>query len=168
MNNNIVLQHYEKNDTINTNIYSRNIPSANLQMNFAPRSVSTKYSHMPILDHKNEPTVILNSAEKYNSEQIFYPGSGKPHFCGFASNVDAESTLRNQFFALQKADQASWVPSSSSNLYENPINFINTNRDLNAVPLFRKEQFDDYNPNISNFIGNDIFNNSTRVQLKNI
>ena len=164
---NVRLQHFEKNDLINNNIYTRNIPSAEIKMHFSPRSVSTKYSHLPILDHKSEATVSLKNNEDY-SENIFFPGNRKPHYCGFASNVDSESTLRNQFFALQKSDQAQWFPSTNSDLYKHEVNFTNNNIALDSSLLFNQEVFDDFNPNISNNIGHNIFDNSTRVQLKNI
>ena len=78
---------------------------------------------------------------------MFYPGTRKPHFCGFAQNVDLESSLRNQFFALQKADQAKYVPNSNSNMYENNINFINTNKNLDNELLFNNNNgdFDNFN-----------------------
>ena len=168
MNYNVTLQNFEKNDIINNNIHTRNFPSSNMQMHFDPRSVSTKYSHMPVLDHRKESNVVINHQQPYSSEQTFFPGDRKPHYCGFARNVDMESTLRNQFFALQKSDQAQYIPSSNSDMYNNPVNFMNTNQNLDIGPLFKKESFNDYNPNISNNIGNEIFHNSTRVQLKNI
>ena len=169
MNNyNITLQNFEKNDIINNNIYNRNIPSNQLNMNFSPRSVSTKYSALPILDHRQESSVPMNNYPIYNSGSTFFPGTSKPHFCGFAKNIDLESSLRSQFFALQKADQAKYIPSSSSNMYNNPINFINTNKDLDNYLLFNQNSFNDFNPNLSNNIGNEIFLNSTRVQLKNL
>ena len=76
--------------------------------------------------------------------------------------------MRNQFFALQKADQAVYVPNSNSNMYENNIDFINTNKNLDNELLFNENDFDNFNPNLSNKIGNEIFLNSTRVQLKNL
>ena len=168
MNYNVTLQNFEKNNNINQEIYNRNFPSNQLNMNFSPRSVSTKYSTLPILDHRQSSNIVLNNYPIYDSNSTFFPGNSKPHFCGFAKNVDLESTLRSQFFALQKADQAKYIPSSSSNLYENPINFINTNRDLTNHLLFQRPSFDDFNPNLSSAIGNEIFLNSTKVQLKNL
>jgi hypothetical protein len=76
--------------------------------------------------------------------------------------------LRNQFFALQKADQRAYVPSSTSDLYENKINFITNNENLDGHLLFREQQFQDFNPNNFPTIGNELFYNATRVQLKNI
>lgn len=166
--NYITLQNHVNQNEINNTIYQRNIPSENMQVNLSQRSVSTKYAHFPILDSRKESNVLLNYSRPYDSNEMFFPGNSKPHFCGFAQNVDLESTLRNQFFALQKADQAAYIPNSNSNLYENNINFINTNKNLDNELLFNKEDFDDFNPNLSNIIGNDIFLNSTRVQLKNL
>ena len=168
MDYSINLQNFTKQNNLNNNIYNRNIPSSNLQTHFSPRSVSTKYSQFPILDHRKESNVLLNYAEPFNSENTFYPGNRKPHFCGFARNIDLESNLRNQFFALQKADQAKYIPSSESSLYNNNVNFINVNSDLDSILLFKKENFNDFNPNLSNNIGNEIFLNSTRVQLKDL
>tara|TARA_B100000989_G_scaffold16000_2_gene10681 strand:+ start:1719 stop:2222 length:504 start_codon:yes stop_codon:yes gene_type:complete len=164
----ITLQNHKNLNEINKDIFERNIPSENMQVHLPQRSVSTKYSHFPILDSRKETNVLLNYSRPYDNSQMFFPGNRKPHFCGFARNVDLESDLRNQFFALQKADQAAYVPNSSSNMYENNINFINTNKNLDNELLFNEEDFNNFNPNLSNIIGSEIFLNSTRVQLKNL
>ena len=164
----ITLQNHENQNAINNTIYERNIPSETMQVNLPQRSVSTKYSHFPILDSRRETNVILNYARPYDNNQMFFPGTRKPHFCGFAQNVDLESNLRNQFFALQKADQALYVPNSNSNMYQNNIDFKTTNKNLDNELLFNENDFDNFNPNLSNKIGNEIFLNSTRVQLKNL
>tara|TARA_Y100001980_G_C14499386_1_gene275519 strand:+ start:504 stop:1013 length:510 start_codon:yes stop_codon:yes gene_type:complete len=168
MNTNVRLQNFEKQDTMNRDLYMRNIPSADIDPNLDPRPVSTKYSTLPIIDHRKETTVPIINQGGYNSEKIFYPGTTKPHYSGFSRNIDKESTLRNQFFALQAADQAKYIPSSASDLYVNPINFQTTTENLEEKLVFRKEEFEDFNPNPSIIIGNNIFNNSTRVQLKNL
>tara|TARA_B100000902_G_scaffold399237_2_gene469187 strand:- start:718 stop:1221 length:504 start_codon:yes stop_codon:yes gene_type:complete len=164
----ITIQNHKNQNEINKDIYERNIPSENMQFNLPQRAVSTKYSHFPILDNRRESSVILNYTRPYDNNQMFFPGNKKPHFCGFAQNVDLESNLRNQFFALQKADQAKYVPNSNSNMYENNINFTTTNKNLDNELLFNSEDFDNFNPNLSNKIGSEIFLNSTRVQLKNL
>ena len=167
--NNVTLQHFEKNDMINNQIYSRNIPSSNIENHFSFRPVQTKYNVMPILDNRKETIVKMNTRGSYNSEETFFPGTRRPHFSGFSSNVDEESLLRNQFFALQKSDKAVWVPNSTSDLYmTNNANYINSNRNLDGDLLFRQESFNNFNPNLSNHIGSNIFNNSTRVQLKDL
>ncbi len=164
----ITLQNHKNLNEINKDIFERNIPSENMQVHLPQRSVSTKYSHFPILDSRKETNVLLNYSRPYDNSQMFFPGNRKPHFCGFARNVDLESDLRNQFFALQKADQAAYIPNSTSNMYENNINFINTNKNLDNELLFNEEDFNNFNPNLSNIIGSEIFLNSTRVQLKNL
>ena len=163
---NVILQNV--NNNIGNNIYERVVPSQEMQMNFGFRPIMSKYATMPILDNNIQSDVNINKEPIYNSETVFYPGTSKPHFNGFATNIDNESTLRNQFFALQKGDKHLYVPNSNSDLYENNLDIKNHNLNLDNLILFKKEQFQDFNPNISNKIGYNIFNNSTRVQLKNI
>ncbi len=168
MNTSVKLQNFEKLDTMNRNLYTRNIPSSDIQPNFNPRPVSTKYSTLPLIDHRKEANIPIINQGCYNSEEVFYPGTTKPHYCGFATNVDKESTLRNQFFALQAADQAKYIPPSTSDLYMNPINFQTVPVNLEETMLFRQPEFADFNPDPSVIIGNRIFDNATRVQLKNL
>ena len=163
---NVILQNV--NNNIGNNIYERVVPSHEMQMNFGFRPIMSKYATMPILDNRLVSEVNINKEPIYNSETVFYPGTNKPHFNGFASNIDNESSLRNQFFALQKGDNHLYVPNSNSDLYENNLDIKNHNLNIDNLILFKKEQFQDFNPNISNKIGYNIFNNSTRVQLKNI
>ena len=165
---NVTLHNFESHNTINNSIANRNFPSNNLGMNFSFRPVNTKYTLMPTYNHHIESSVPINKNALYDLGNTFYPGTRKPHFCGFATNVDKESTLRNQFFALQKADQVAYLPNSSSDLYENNITFATHNANLDANLLFKQESFNDFNPNISSSIGNEIFYNSTRVQLKDL
>jgi len=163
---NVILQNVTNN--IGNNIYERVVPSQEMQMNFGFRPIMSKYATMPILDNNIQSDVNINKEPIYNNETAFYPGTSKPHFNGFASNIDNESTLRNQFFALQKGDKHLYVPNSNSDLYENNLDIKNHNLNIDNLILFKKENFKDFNPNISNKIGYNIFNNSTRVQLKNI
>ena len=168
MNNSVKLGNFEKQNSINRGIYVRHLPSSDLQANYDPRPVSTKYSTLPIIDRRKEVNIPIIVENNYNSENIFNPGTRKPHFEGFARNIDRESVLRNQFFALQAADQAQYIPSSNSDLYENNINFITVPNNLEESGLFRRDELEDFNPNPSIIIGNELFNNSTRVQLKNL
>jgi hypothetical protein len=165
---NVTLHNFEQHNTINNSIANRNFPSNNLGMNFSFRPVNTKYTLMPTYNHATQSSVPINNNVLYDVSTTFFPGTRKPHFRGFASNVDKESTLRNQFFALQKADQVAYLPNTFSDLYENNINFLTQNNNLDAHLLFKEESFNDFNPNISDSIGNEIFYNSTRVQLKNL
>ena len=79
---------------------ARNIPSAPLQPQFGIRPVSTKYAIMPIIDRRAPATVPLEVEPTYNPELVFNPGSSHAPWSGFASSINEESALRNQFFAL--------------------------------------------------------------------
>ena len=168
MNNSVKLGNFEKQNSINREIYVRHLPSNDLQANYDPRPVSTKYSILPLIDHRKETSVPIVIQGSYDSNKIFNPGTRKPHFEGFARNIDSESVLRNQFFALQSADQSKYIPSSKSDLYENNVNFKTVDDNLEESVLFRKENFNDFNPNPSIIMGKEIFNNATRVQLKEL
>jgi hypothetical protein len=165
---NITFNNYDKNNAINNEIFNRHFPSNNLTMNFPFRPVNTKYTLMPTLNNVIKSSEPINNYNVFDMSSTFFPGTRKPHFCGFASNVDKESTLRNQFFALQKADQARYIPDSTSDLYENNIEELPQKVNLADSLLFDETKFSDFNPNLSNSIGNELFYNSTRVQLKDL
>jgi hypothetical protein len=62
-----------------------------------------------------QETVPLMEYQTYSS-QVFNPGYRAPVEY-YMKSVDVESTLRSQFMALQKSDQASYIPEVSSELY---------------------------------------------------
>jgi len=158
----------KRNIELDNRIYDRNIPSSALQPEFSFRPVSTKYAVMPILDQRKVPSVPLNKYPRYNLEKTFNPGTTQAPWNGFASNINKESILRNQFFAIQKCEQSVYIPPSNSSLYN-----INMPYDASFVQpytdLFDKPDFEYFNPNLdSTKIGYEIFNNNTRVQLLNL
>jgi len=149
----------------NERISSRNILSQMLQPYLDVRPVQTKYVHLPIVDTKPVPKTMLVQPPIYSVNQTFNPGTRKSPWCGFTQNVNIESELRGQKYALQKADQAVYVPSSKSDLYT--YKFENKTIQEQQFPqLFTPQTFPVFNPNPEN-IGNDFFNNNTRVQSKN-
>lgn len=153
----------------NTRIYDRNIPSQMLQPYLNVRPVMTKYSHFPIVDPRKELNVKLDQMTTYNSQTIFNPGNTKSPWSGFVSNVNLESELRNQVFALQKCDQAVYVPGSNSDLYKYSYNQNNSIQSQTHSLLFQKDFFCDFDPNPDNkIVGSSIFYNSTRTQVKEI
>lgn len=168
MSKQVVIQNLEKANYINREISSRNIPSGPINMNFFPLPASTKYEKFYTQDLNRPSNEKMKYYGEYDISNTFFPSDRKPHFSGFAHNIDLESGLRNQIYPLEHCDKNKWYPDSKSDMYVNNINFINTNKNLNDDLLFNKEQFNDFDPNISSSIGNDIFYNSTRVQLKNL
>jgi len=154
----------QKTNSINERIYDRNIPSRQLQPYLNVRPVMTKYSIMPIVDPRAPIKTPMVQLPVYNSYNTFNPGNTQSPWSGFASNINKESELRNQIFALQKCSQAVYVPNSDSDLYQ--FGFTSTKKSEQPFPgLFQDEHFNTFNPNPEN-LGNVTFNNCTRQQLK--
>lgn len=151
----------------NERIYNRNIPSQMLQPYIDVRPVMTKYSYFPIVDPRKNISAPLNQMPTYNVNKVFNPGNAQAPWSGFATNVNVESELRNQIYALQKCSQAVYVPSSKSDLYEYRFQ---TKRQQNPHQLlFQKDSFESFNPNPApGQVGVGLFNNSTRVQVRDI
>lgn len=153
----------------NTRIYDRNIPSQMLQPYLDVRPVMTKYSYLPIVDPRKELNVKMAQMPTYNSQTVFNPGNTQSPWSGFASNINLESELRNQVFALQKCSQAVYVPDSNSDLYKYSYTPNKAKQSQAHSLLFQKEQFCDFDPNPDNkIVGSGIFYNSTRSQIKEI
>ena len=151
----------------NTRIYDRNIPSQVLQPYLDVRPVMTKYSYFPIVDPRKELTVPLQIAPTFNPHQVFNPGNTKSPWSGFATNVNVESELRNQIYALQRCSQSVYVPNSSSDLYN--YGFTPKKTAQSHSLLFEKEHFSEFNPNPdTNTVGSGIFMNSTRTQVRDM
>ena len=152
-----------RNEELNERIYSRNIPSANLDAKFSLRPVSTKYSLLPVVDQYKKANVPVITSAPYNIGKVFNPGNGQAPWSGFANNIDVESVLRNKSFALQYCDQANYIPSTTSDLYNVEV----TSRPVQQPfpGLFVQHVLSPFNPNPLG-LGSDVFNNSTRQQLK--
>jgi hypothetical protein len=100
---------------LNKRLETRNVPSAPLQPLFDLRPTMTRYTWFQTVDPKMPGQVNY----PYDPKEVFNPGRGPVSY--FMQNVDTESTLRNQFFALQKSPQKEYVPELNSSLYENAM-----------------------------------------------
>jgi hypothetical protein len=154
----------------NRRIYDRNIPSSMLQPYIDVRPVMTKYSYFPIVDPRAPISTPLIVQPTFNIEQTFNPGNTFSPWSGYASNVNVESELKNQLFALQKCSQSVYVPSSKSDLYEVPRQAFTSSQNTGPNAhylLFETTNFCkfDPNPNTSS-VGANIFLNSTRCQMQ--
>jgi hypothetical protein len=155
----------------NTRLFERNIPSSMLQPYFSPRGVSTKYSLLPIVDPRKSIDINVVQCPVYNSHATFNPGNTKSPWSGFSANINTESELRNQIYALQKCSQSVYVPGSGSDLYVNDIAVASntTHQKQPFSELFAVQQFEPFNPNPNPAtLGNGVFLNSTRAQVKNL
>jgi hypothetical protein len=149
----------------NTRIFQRILPSQLLQPYIDVRPVSTKYSLLPVVDPRAKTTVPYVTFHDYNVATTFNPGDRASPWSGFSSNVNIESELRNQVFALQKCNQAVYVPSTMSDLYDTRIISRQKNVEQPFPHLFELERFNDFNPNPEN-IGQHVFLNNTRMEFR--
>lgn len=160
-------------DEINDKISTRYFPDAGLKPSIDFRPVSTKYSLFPVIDRKPE---IQKNEKMYLDHRVelnFNPGNRKGPFSGYKNNIEVENILRNQKTVLNKDEIGSkYIPSLKSDLYVSRSLNNHTNKNINEEDpdnslLFRNFTFNSSpHPNVSNRIGNDIFHNNTRVQLK--
>ena len=153
----------------NHRIYNRNIPSQPLQPYLDVRPVLTKYSHFPIVDPRSEVKVPLHQMPVYNQHTVFNPGNTHGPWSGFASNINQESELRNQIFALQKCSQSVYVPNSTSDLYQYSFQPSHPQGKNQHSLLFENQKFNGFDPNPApKVVGSNMFNNCTRVQNKEL
>jgi hypothetical protein len=111
--------------------------------------------------------VPLTVQPTFNPHKVFNPGNTTSPWSGFASNVNTESELRNQIYALQKCSQSVYVPSSKSDLYN--YGFTPKPTPQSHSLLFEKDSFSQFNPNPdSKTVGSEMFFNSTRVQVRDM
>jgi hypothetical protein len=151
----------------NSRIYDRNIPSQMLQPYLDVRPVMTKYTHFPIVEPRKSNSVPLTVQPTFSPHNVFNPGNTTSPWSGFASNVNVESELRNQIYALQKCSQSVYVPSSKSDLYNYGFTPKPTHQSHSL--LFQNESFSQFNPNPdAKTVGTGMFFNSTRVQVRDM
>lgn len=149
-------------------MFQRNVPSQHMQMFFSPRSVQTRYVHMPMLDCHTPSNTSCESLPTFNNNTMYSPSDSLP-FNGYQTNVDVESRLRNIIFPIQKAAQSKFIPDESSDLYVNY--YLTANNKFypnNPHQLLTKEEpLPKFNPNKHN-IGKKMFNNNTRVEIRSL
>ena len=168
--NGVLYGQHERVDGLNNRMASRQFSDNPLEPNFNIRPVSTKYAHFPTLDRQPIVKEKSQKYENYSLSKNFNPGSDKAPVSGYFSNVDLETNMRNQHFALQHgASQGTYVPTSASELYNVRVPF-SVGEPQPHPDLFQKQQFaNEMHPNLMHTnIGNDRFFNHTRTQLRNM
>ena len=136
---------------LNKRLETRYIPSAQLQPLFDVRSVETRYTHFKT--HETPIRPETHNYTVYSQESVFNPGSRAPVDYFFKS-IDVESTLRSQFMALQKSNQAVYVPDTSSDLYN--YNCYDKSESFLEVKI----------PSRKTITENNLFNNMTRLDVR--
>ena len=155
-------------DDINERMSSRHFSDSPLEPQYDPRPAQTKRTLFPIVKNAQQSSVPILPYPVYNSSANFNPGNKMAPVSGFVQNIDVETVLRNQTFALQHgASQSIYVPSSSSELYNVtvvPSHSVQQHQHLFDTPIFTNN----IHPNLAGVnIGGDRFFNHTRTQLRN-
>lgn len=166
MKNNLNNENRKIHDETNSRIYNRNIPSHTLQPYLDVRPVQTKYNLLSTTIEREKSNTKLNINPVYDQSKMFNPGNDKGSWSGYVSNINDESILRNQVYALQKDSRSVYVPNSNSDLYNNK--FITTNKVEQPFEyLFKTEKYNDNNNSINSNNENQLFYNHSRVQILN-
>jgi hypothetical protein len=163
VNDNVYFCNMDRLESINSQIRNRNIPSEPLRPEFSLRPVATQRCVLPIVDNIGPSCVPLQKYDQFSVEKVFNPGTAQAPWDGFAANINVDSLLRNQFFALQRCSQAEFVPSSNGPLFVHPLALNSSERevktsveDLNAVRNCKMPEH------------SDKFNHSTRFHRTTI
>ena len=155
-------------DELNARLFGRYFPDAPLAPNFDPRPISTKYAYLPIIDRRKDPIVPIEKYLDHSPESVegnFYCGTDKAPSDGFFRNVDTESTLRSQFFALQRdAGQSVYIPGTESDMYRTTA--VGRQETQTHPNLFTKESHRSSNTEHLAKIGKKMFYNGTRDQMR--
>ena len=169
--NNVKICNLDNQEELNHRLFNRNIPSADLAPNFSFRPTSTKYQLCPTNQDLEADNVLMRNYPTFETDKVFYPGTHRAPVMGYLNNVNTESYLRNQFFALQECPQAAWVADSTSELYTYNVDAnIKPDNVLNQFPyLFKQYTLGQHNPNPCGLsMGNKLLYNHTRNQLKDL
>jgi hypothetical protein len=162
MYNNNQVCNIDYDNELNVRIQKRYFPSQELQPNFDPRPVQTKYSQFHISNQKPSQDVPLRIYPTFNTKDVFFTGNRRAPVQYGLSQVDIESTLGNRYMALQKNDHAVYIPPLQSDLYAYPIETnMKKSSPNNFTPLYNKNM-DKCN------LAPKVFNNSTRYNVQNI
>jgi hypothetical protein len=159
---------HDRVDELNTRIQNRQFSDKPLAPNFSSRPVVTKYSRFQIADRRAPYEEEIRPVETHSLQTNFSPATQRGPPATMLQNIDLESALRNQNVAFQRnCVQSTFVPDSNSELYKvrvhstpgpNPHPSLFYHPPTQSVP--REAAVRGMN------IGKDLFNNSTRTQLR--
>jgi len=149
-------------DAINRAIFHRNISEFPLRPNLDARSSSTRQVLYPTTDIRAS---YKGQYMDYSTKSGFAPIQSMGPISGF--NVNDETRLRNQYFALQHgAEQSYYVPSAQSDMYKVHVPSESNPYAQPFPDLFVQSQYTTAPPPFMNKIGTSVFNNCTQTQLR--
>jgi hypothetical protein len=153
------VQNIQYDNELNLRLQKRNIPDSHLRPLFDFRPTPTKYTLFNTLEDSVKSKETLFTYSNYSPSSNFNPSQkGSTHF--YFQSIDEESKLQNRFMALQKADQAVYVPELTSSLYEDSMAYQKNSYYYDNVNYeSRKLKYD---------LAPSKFYNHTKTNLKNI
>ena len=98
---------------------------------------------------------------------VFNPGNAEGEWSGYASKINDDSRMKNLFFAHQSGAQGSYIPDSTSDMYQAYTGDTNQYIQQPYPDLFSTPDLPPFNPNPYG-IATNFFENSTRQQFKSI
>jgi len=136
-------------EELNQRIYQR-VQGDTPAFSFSPRPVPTKYTTMPVLDHRTSGREI-NQVPIFDVTQHFLPGDSAP-WSGKAENIDVETDLY-----LGKT----YFPSTQSDLYKVSVP---SNTVIQPFPLLQASVKTSDNGIKANIPEQQLFYNVTRIK----
>lgn len=159
---------FDRVDELNSRVSDRHFPDRDIQPNFGPRPVPTKYALFPVIERRAPVNVPIAEIPKHNLSDNFSPATRLGPVSTYLANIDTETILRNQTTVLQHgAEQSVYVPSSQSSLYNvYPAGRIETQT---HPGLFEPRQYETTPSSLGQYgVGTNQLYNHTRTQLRNI
>jgi len=163
-------------DEINKRILARIMATGNSDVLLSPRPQPTLFTR-PLQNIIPSPPCLTRVLKfNTNTANSFHPCSKFGAWSRYTANINTESELRNQTYALQNAPQSVYVPNSTSDLYnpnttaeENntnkPTELMKNTSNLPGPSIANEHSYTTFPPIPVN-LGNKLFNNHTRQQLK--
>ena len=168
VHNGLIAGQFDRVDELNGRIASRYFPERELQPNFDPRPVPTKYALFPVIERRAPVSEPIRETPKHSVSGNFNPANRRGPVQTYLANIDTETVLRNQTTALQSgAEQSYYVPSSNSDLYHtSAVGRVETQT---HPGLFERPTYNTTPYTLDQHrVGTDQFHNNTRVQLRGI
>jgi hypothetical protein len=178
MNYNLSTNHLV--NEINDRILERTTLTGNINVLIPPRPESTLFT-LPFQNSNVICNPIIIKSD-FNDPNSFLPSSRGGDWNKYKQNIDTESILRSQVYALQNAPQAIYVPNSNSDLYNSTMPTMNTSTAQGLYKNLQTTTMEDsiwglhpalnINSNYQNVsmpdeLRNKLFNNDTRQEIKN-
>jgi hypothetical protein len=163
---------FDRTDELNNRIHDRQFSDKPLAPNFSSRPVMSKYSHFPIIERRAPYEEQIASVPQHDVNTNFSPATQNGPPSTYLNNIDIETGLRNQTVSHQRYGiQQTYVPNSDSDLYRVNV-FSNSETTPQPHPSLFHHASTECTTRANTVrhinIGNELFHNNTRTQLRSL